>query len=102
MLSDSLSNTGQSYDMVAPQPGLDTRSSEVKLMLKWPLNERMTEGPLVPEKLCFTAPASIIDDPLMIVKMSKSTSVSKLSSNTMVSSLSAGLLMSQEHCRFGG
>lgn len=52
--------------MVAPQPGLDTRSSEVKLMLKWPLNERMTEGPLVPEKLCFTAPASIIDDPLMI------------------------------------
>lgn len=35
-------------------------------MLKWPLNERMTEGPLVPEKLCFTAPASIIDDPLMI------------------------------------
>lgn len=58
--------------MVAPQPGLDTRSSEVKLMLKWPLNERMTEGPLVPEKLCFTAPASIIDDPLMIWAKQKS------------------------------
>lgn len=39
---------------------------------------------------------------ILTVKMSKSTSVSKLSSNTMVSSLSAGLLMSQEHCRFGG
>lgn len=57
--------------MVAPQPGLDTRSSEVKLMLKWPLNECMTEGPLVPEKLFFTVPASIIDDPLMIYTKQK-------------------------------
>lgn len=57
--------------MVAPQPGLDTRSSEVKLMLKWPLNEYMTEGPLVPEKLCFTAPASNTDVPLMIYAKQK-------------------------------
>lgn len=52
--------------MVALHPGLDTRSSEVKLMLKWPLNERRTGGVLVPENLWLRAPASSSEEPLII------------------------------------